>query len=777
MAKDSQIVQVGKRKLELSNLSKVLFPDDDIVKAQVIEYYFKIAPTILNHIKGRPLSLVRFPDGIYGEKFFQKNRPDWAPDWIEYVALGSDPKEQKDYIIATEEAVLVWLANLACLEIHQMHSKKPHFDKPDYMVFDLDPPEGYKFEDVVEIAFNLKSYLESFSYHVFAKTTGGKGIHVITPIEQKYDFHKVFETAQILAQPFVEEHPNLTLHIKKEARKGRVLVDIYRIRQGQSIISPYSLRGNKGAPVSMPLPWEKLESLKDPREYNLTNVPEIVNSEGDAWEGISAYAVELHTERKSKRKPIIKDLKPSEKYKTPEQLEKYSKKRDFEKTPEPPSKVIEGKGNQFVVHRHHASRMHYDLRLEKDGVLKSWAVPKGLPPAPGVKRLAVQTEDHPMEYLKFEGTIPKGLYGGGDMWVYALGKYEITKDKKDGFYFRLHSPQISGEYRVHNIKNKDWLMERVDRPQFNWLHEPIEPMLAQSRKEVPVSDDFVYEVKWDGIRVIVTLDEEKITLRSRNNIDLTAKFPELLIADKSFRGSCGVFDGEIVCLDDNGKPDFKEVIHRMQRKSEGDIQRSMKKSPSYCYLFDVLYLDGRAVVNEPLIRRREWLKDAVKKDSSYRLSEIVEDGLGLFAAAAELRLEGIMAKEKNSKYTPGKRSDSWYKIKVRQTADSHIIGYTIGKGNRDELFGALHLADYIDGVWDYKGKVGTGFDTKRMKEVFAELKKLKGIKKPIKEKILDEKQTIWIEPKLVCEIEYASMTRDGAYREPVFVRLRPDLFN
>ncbi len=230
----------------------------------------------------------------------------------------------------------------------------------------------------------------------------------------------------------------MTLNIKKDARKGRILVDIYRIRQGQSIMSPYSLRGIKGARVSMPLKWEDLEKLKDPGEYNLTNVPDIVNSEGDAWQGISAYAVELHTERKSKAKPT--KLKPSSKYKTPEQLEKYSKKRDFKKTPEPGADIIESKGNQFVVHRHHASRLHYDLRLEKDGVLKSWAVPKGLPPFPGVKRLAVQTEDHPMEYLKFEGTIPKGLYGGGDMWVYASGKYEITKDKKDGFYFRLHSP-------------------------------------------------------------------------------------------------------------------------------------------------------------------------------------------------------------------------------------------------------------------------------------------------------------------------------------------------
>jgi bifunctional non-homologous end joining protein LigD len=775
LAKDSQIVKVGKRKIELSNLRKSLFPENDIVKAEVIEYYLKIAPTILNHIKGRPLSMVRYPNGIYGEKFFQKNRPEWAPEWIEYVTLGSEDK--KDYIIATEEATLVWLANLACLELHQMHSKKPNFNEPDYMVFDLDPPEGFKFENVVEIASELKPYLENKGYHPFAKTTGGKGIHVVVPIEPKWDFHKVFETAQLIATPFVEERSkHLTLHIKKDARKGRVLVDIYRIRQGQSIISPYSLRGYKGAPVSMPLTWEQLKKVKDPKEYNLTNVPGMVNTEGDAWEGISAYSVELHTERKNIGKPSGKTLKPSKKYKTPEQLEKYSTKRDFEKTPEPTAETMSGEGNSFVIHRHHASRLHYDLRLEKDGVLKSWAVPKGLPPVPGVKRLAVQTEDHPMEYLKFEGTIPKGLYGGGDMWVYASGKYEITKDKKDGFYFSLHSPAISGEYRTYKIKGKDYLLERVDKPQVDWLHDMIEPMLAQSRKDVPVSDSFIYEVKWDGIRAMISLNEDKITLKSRNNIDLTAKFPELLIAEKSFRGTCGLFDGEIVCLDEKGKPDFKNVINRMQRSSEGDIQRAMKKNPVYCYIFDLLYLDGRAVVNEPLIRRREWLKDAVKKDSPYRLSEIVDDGKSLFAAAGELGLEGIMAKEKNSKYIPGKRSDSWYKIKVRQTAESHIIGYTIGKGNRGEHFGALHLGDYINGEIVYRGKVGTGFDTKIIKEVYTELKKLKEIKKPISEKVLDEKQTIWTQPKLVCEIQYSSITRDGAYREAVFVRLRPDLY-
>jgi bifunctional non-homologous end joining protein LigD len=197
--KNSQWAQVGKRKLELSNLDKVLFPEDEILKAEVIEYYLKIAPTILNHIKGRALTLIRFPDGIHGENFYQKNRPEWAPDWIEFETLGSI---EKDYIIANEQALLVWLANLACLELHQLHSRKPAFDKPDYMVFDLDPPEGYDFTKLIPIAFDLKEHIESFGYTTFVKTTGGKGIHICCPLEPLHDFSTVFDAAQAIAQQF-----------------------------------------------------------------------------------------------------------------------------------------------------------------------------------------------------------------------------------------------------------------------------------------------------------------------------------------------------------------------------------------------------------------------------------------------------------------------------------------------------------------------------------------------------------------------------------------------
>jgi bifunctional non-homologous end joining protein LigD len=773
MAKKSQWVQLGKRKVELSNLSKVLYPEDSVIKAEVVEYYNTVAPTMLNHIKGRPLTLIRYPDGIHGESFYQKNRPDWAPDWLEFVSLGSE--EKKDYILATEPASLIWLANLASLEIHQMHCTKPAFDHPDYMVFDLDPPEGYDFKKLIPIALNLRDHIAEHGYYPFVKTTGGKGLHLIVPVEPRWDFSTVFEAASLIAKPFVEQYSKeTTLQIKKDSRHGRVLIDIYRNRNGQSIISPYSLRGREGAPVSMPVPWEELEGIESSKAFTIHSVIQKLKQEGDAWEGIGAYKVDLHTHRKKTSKG--KKLPPSPHRKTAEQLAGYKGKRDFSKSPEPAGEILPGDGNGFVVHRHHASNIHYDLRLEQDGVLKSWAVPKGLPPYPGIKRLAVQTEDHPLAYLNFEGTIPKDQYGGGDMWIYALGRYEITKLKKDGgFYFKLNSKALTGEYRMYKIKEKEWLLERVDQSQVDWLHDPVEFMLATLSKEIPTREDYFFEVKWDGIRAMITLDEGNIKIRSRNQHDITAQFPELTLPEKSVRATCGTFDVEIVCLDKTGKPDFKKVINRLQASGVSTIEKMRRSTPVYGYLFDCLYLDGRSLVNEPLWRRREWLNDIIRKDTSYRLSEIVTDGEALFQAAKHHELEGIMAKDKSSRYLPGKRSDSWLKIKVRNTADCVIIGYTHGKGNRNITFGSLHVAEQTEKGLQYRGKVGTGFDDKLLKEITASLKGLEEVKKPLKEKVMDEKITTWVEPNLFAEISYSSITRDKMFREPVFVRLRPDL--
>jgi DNA ligase D-like protein (predicted ligase)/DNA ligase D-like protein (predicted polymerase)/DNA ligase D-like protein (predicted 3'-phosphoesterase) len=771
-SRSSQTAQVGKRQIELSNLTKVLFPDDHIVKAQLIEYYFKLAPTILAHVKGRPLSLVRYPDGIGGESFFQKNRPDWAPDWIESVTLG---EEQKNYVIATEDASLAWLANLACIELHQMHSRAPSFDKPDYIVYDLDPPENFKFSDVAAIALEFKEHLERFGYHPFVKTTGRKGLHILAPIEPKWGFPEAFEAAKAVAQPFVDSHPSsLTLHIKKELRKGKVLLDIYRNRQSQTIIAPYSVRGLPGAPVSTPLHWNELTSMESPKPFELHSLPQRVLENGDPWEAIGAYATPIHTESKE-TKSSNQALKPARTYKTAEQLENYSRKRSFDKTPEPAPANMVGQGSAFVIHRHHASRLHYDLRLEQNGVLKSWAVPKGLPPRPGIMRLAVNVENHPLEYIHFEGAIPKGEYGGGMMWRFAQGRYQITREKKDGFYFRLQSHELNAEYRTHHTKENQWLIERVDHPQTDWLRDPVEPMLARPADEPPDSRDYLYELKWDGIRALISLDEGKITIHGRNRMDITKQFPELLNGEQAFRAASALFDGEIVCLEPDGKPSFTNVIHRMQQKTEGAIERARAKHPAVCYVFDCLYLDGRPIINEPLTRRREWIQDAIRKDGAYRVNQALEEGAAFFEAVTQMGLEGIMAKQRSSTYLPGRRSETWLKIKTRKTLECVIVGYTRGKGDRETNFGALHLARLEDGDLKYLGKVGAGFDDHSLKAVSGELQKLTTIKRPIKDKPLDDSRSVWIEPQLICEVEFGSWTPEGRLREGVFLRLRPDL--
>ena len=761
------MASIGRRKIEVSNLEKVLFPADGITKAALMAYYVRIAPTILQHIKGRPLSLVRYPDGINGERWFQKNRPDYAPDWIEVAALGGADEKIK-YILCEEDACVAWLANLASIEIHHMQVRKPTFDQPDMMVFDLDPPEGGVFAKVVEIAVLLRSRLDRMGYHAFVKTSGRKGIHLAVPLVVSDDVETVFACAQEIAKAFVAKHPTLvTLQLKKEARGGKIFVDIYRNRRSQTVVAAYSVRAVDGASVSMPLPWEELEKLREPVQWNIETAPERVEREGDAWGAFGAYAVRLHTTRGPAVQVTSEETG---------KLAVYAKKRRFDRTPEPaPVVPIESRGDAFVVHRHHASRLHYDLRLEMDGVLKSWAVPKGLPPRPGIKRLAVATEDHPLSYLTFEGDIPAGQYGAGSMWVFATGRFEITKRKKDGYYFRLHSEALTAEYRVYQIKEKECLLERLDAPQTDWLVNPPLPMLAELGDKAFNSEEHLYEVKWDGIRALFVIEDDRISIRSRSGRDIGPLFPELQNVGEAFRATCAIFDTEIVCLDDQGAPRFDQVLSRLHQGSAASIERRSKKQPAVCYVFDCLYLDGRSIVNEPLSRRREWVEDAVRKNNTFRVSAAFDDGVALYDAAVQHSLEGVIAKRRTSRYLPGQRSRDWLKIKVRQSEICVIIGFTKGKGTRGASFGALHLGRYKSGRLRYLGKVGTGFDDARLRAIGEQLQRLKQIPRPFEKRVEDEGQTIWVEPVLVCQVSYLEATRDGALRMPVFLNLRPDL--
>ena len=241
----------------------------------------------------------------------------------------------------------MWLANLACIELHQTHYRSPNYEHPDYFVFDLDPPDDYPFTDVIGLALELREHLEAFGYHPFVKTTGRKGLHILVPIEPVFDFESIYEAAQVLAKSFVAARAGkTTLHIKKDSRKGRVLVDIYRNRRFQTIVAPYSVRGLPGAPVSTPLAWDQLESFERPSDLNIHTVSDMVIADGDPWEAMSAYAVELHT-RRAPKKTRAKSVRKSTKYKTPDQLATYADKRRFEKTPEPSPGDLDLTGQQI----------------------------------------------------------------------------------------------------------------------------------------------------------------------------------------------------------------------------------------------------------------------------------------------------------------------------------------------------------------------------------------------------------------------------------------------
>jgi DNA ligase D-like protein (predicted ligase) len=299
-------------------------------------------------------------------------------------------------------------------------------------------------------------------------------------------------------------------------------------------------------------------------------------------------------------------------------------------------------------------------------------------------------------------------------------------------------------------------------------------MMAENRAEIPSGDRYRFELKWDGIRAIIALEEGSLKIRSRNGHDITAQFPELMRPD-DFRATTALFDGEIVVLDAEGRPVFEDVIKRIRTRHAGSIARLKQKHVAVCYLFDLLYLDGRSLINDPLYLRQEWLADALKEKSYYRISEPLDDGQDLWRAVTDAGLEGIVAKDRLSRYQPGQRSPAWQKIKTRSAASFAIVGWTAGQGNRENLPGSLALArrDSASGALQYAGRVGSGFSEAFLKELREILAREKT--GPALFNHPDLKDTIWIEPRLVVDVSFAALTGDGLLRAPVFVRLRPDL--
>jgi bifunctional non-homologous end joining protein LigD len=461
---------------------------------------------------------------------------------------------------------------------------------------------------------------------------------------------------------------------------------------------------------------------------------------------------------------------------SPRKLAEYERKRSPEKTPEPFTSGSPGpKGAPiFVVQRHAARSLHYDFRLEMNGALASWAVPKGVPLEPGEQHLAVHVEDHPLDYATFEGEIPKGEYGAGTVEIWDNGTYELLEEKRNGgLTVRLHGERLRGTYALvpaHLSGDpKNWLILRKREDDGSApARTDYAPMLATLTEDVPRGAGWAFEVKWDGYRAIAYVRGSETTLVSRNRNDLTSRFASVATAiSRATKSPDCVLDGEVCALDESGRSSFSAM------------QQGKPGTPIVYYAFDVLEIDGEPLVELPYVDRRKRLEQLLdKRNRVVRLSETFDDGNALYQAAKQQRLEGIMAKRLDSRYVPGRRSRDWLKIKTHGEQEFVIAGFTKGTGNRASSFGALVLAYYRAGELVYAGNVGTGFGAKEIDRLLEKLRPLKRSTSPFHEvpkmPKVRKSDVVWVEPKLVCEVEFAEWTHDGRLRAPSYKGLRED---
>ena len=463
-------------------------------------------------------------------------------------------------------------------------------------------------------------------------------------------------------------------------------------------------------------------------------------------------------------------------------LEQYRKKRDFERTPEPEGgkpKATRKKLPRFVVQEHHATSLHWDFRLERDGVLVSWAVPKGIPPDPKQNHLAVHVEDHPLSYIDFAGDIPEGNYGAGEVTVWDKGTYEEIKWSDREVMVVLHGKRVEGRYVLFQTGGKNWMIHRMDPPQDperEPLPKVVEPMQAKLAKGIPRDEkSYGFEFKWDGIRAVAFCSGGRVRLQSRSLEDITFRYPELREMGIAIGSRELVVDGEVIAVDKNGRPSFELLQGRIGLVGEADIRRRMKEIPIGYVIFDLLYNDGRSTMHLPYTERRRLLEGLKLKGRFWQTPPAtIGDGTTTLEASKKLGLEGIMAKRLDSTYQPGKRSDAWLKIKNHQGQELVIGGWLPGAGAREGRVGALLVGYYEGPKLVYAGKVGTGFTERMLDRLQSLLDPLRRPTSPFDAGLPPPKGAIFVEPKLVGEFEFTEWTRTGHLRQPSFKGLRED---
>jgi DNA ligase D-like protein (predicted ligase)/DNA ligase D-like protein (predicted polymerase)/DNA ligase D-like protein (predicted 3'-phosphoesterase) len=745
-------------RVKLTNADKVLYPAAGTTKADIFDYYVRVSEVMVPHIAGRAATRKRWPNGVEQSSFFEKQLAASAPEWLPRGSI-THRSGTTTYPIIDSADGLAWIAQQAALEVHVPQwrfaaewTRKGEQLKPGpatRLVFDLDPGEGVTMAQLAEVARAVRDLIADIGLTTFPLTSGSKGLHLYSPLDKPVSSRGAVVLAKRVAQQLETSMPKLvTATMTKSLRAGKVFVDWSQNNGSKTTIAPYSLRGREYPTVAAPRSWEELDDKKL-RQLRYDEVLKRVERDGDLLA------------------PLDADV-------TPDRLTKYRSMRDATRTPEPvPSaKPAAGHGNTFVIQEHHARRLHYDFRLERDGVLVSWAVPKNLPETTAVNHLAVHTEDHPLEYGGFEGTIPKGEYGGGKVIIWDSGTYDTEKfndsvekgDEKGEVIVTLHGQRIAGRYALIQTNGDQWLAHRM-KDQHVFDFDELAPMLATHGSVADLkASQWAFEAKWDGYRLLVEADHGEVRLRSRSGRDITKEFPQLDSLADELTDHHVVLDGEVVALDASGVPRFSEMQNRA-RATRIEFRA-----------FDLLYLDGRSLLRAKYRDRRKLLETLAASGGLNVPDLLPGDGAEALDYSRKRQWEGVIAKKRDSTYQPGRRSASWVKDKYWNTQEVVIGGWRAGEGGRTSGIGSLLMGiPAADGL-HFAGRVGTGFTERDLASLKKTLAPLQTDDCPFDARLStqDAKGVTFVQPTLVGEVRYSEWTSDGRLRQPSWRGLRPD---
>ncbi|MFJ6652090.1 ATP-dependent DNA ligase [Microbacterium sp. NPDC091313] len=812
MAAGEQTVRIEGRRLRLTNLDKVLYPETGTTKGEVIDYYTRVASVLIPHVTGRPVTRKRWPDGVGtatepGMEFFAKDLEAGAPDWVARRPIPHS-SGTKDYPLIGDLPTLVYLAQVASLELHvpqwrfsasASEQTERRFDaaggrgNPDRLVLDLDPGPGVGLAECADVARRAREILADMGMEPFPVTSGSKGIHLYAPLPGEQSSDAITAFAKELARAIEADAPDLVVsQMSKAARPGKVFIDWSQNNGSKTTIAPYSLRGRTHPTVAAPRTWDELD---DPglRHLLFDEVIDRVASSGDPMAQLGFHA----GARAAADGP----------------LSVYIAKRSAGETPEPvPANALGATVSEglprFVIQEHHASRLHWDLRLERDGVLASWAVPRGVPPTAVRNNLAVQTEDHPMMYADFAGEIPAGQYGAGVMTIWDEGRYELEKWRDDEIIFTLEGRAGGplGRVRLALIRTdgagekSSWLLHRMKtdaaghpQPDGDRVvpleHRSTRAALANPRAMLATAATPELartaatrwgrswaEGKWDGIRALATWDGERMRLTSRRGNDLTATYPELTRVDLGLGPEPAVFDGEIVALDGSGRPSFPLLQTRMNLVHAREIEREARRTPVQLYLFDMLVDDAGDLMGLPLTERRAHLeRRAAAAPAPLVVPPVFDDVDTALEVSRSLELEGVVVKDPSSPYRPGARSEQWLKVKFTHTQEVVIGGIRPGRGGRTGSIGSLLVGWHTDEGLHYAGRVGSGFSEAALAALERRLEPLRTDDDPFADvPRADASDALWVAPDLVGEVEFGEITPGGILRHARWRGLRPD---